>query len=197
MKRRLDLVVLLLAVIGACKTAPPPAPAQPVEVPVQAAPEAKPAPPQVFVRVTASKLNVRKAPSLDAPIVTSAKKGDELLVVGQGADWFQVKVADEMIGWVHSRYVKRGEPCLPDKATAEILNPPPLTFAGDASRGRVVLEASVNASGAVVATRRVESTTSDETLVRHAEEELKQLKFSPPMRRCRPVPFVYTYTRNF
>lgn len=198
MRGRLGLTALLGALVTGCATAPPPAPptpSAPAEVPA-AAPEQKPSAPPVHVRVTASKLNVRQRPALDAPVVASAKKGDELLVIGEQADWLQVRVAD-VVGWVAGRHVKRQEPCLPDKTTAEILNPPPLVFAEGNSRGRVVLEASVDASGAVVSTRRLESTTGDEALIKRAEDELKQLRFSPPTRRCRPMAFVYTYTRTF
>ncbi|HUK13725.1 MAG TPA: SH3 domain-containing protein [Thermoanaerobaculaceae bacterium] len=193
----LQPLAALLVAASACQTAaPPPAPA-PVPVEVQPAPEEKPAPPQVFVRVTGSRLNVREGPGVDTAAIAKAKKGERLAVVGQDGDWYQVRVGTDRTGWVLGKFVTRDEPCGPDKATAEILNAPPLTFTEGKSLGRVVLEATVASSGSVIATKVVQDTTGDAALEKQAEGELRALRFAPPVRKCRPLPFIYTFTRNF
>jgi TonB family protein len=159
--------------------------------------EAKPTPPQEYVRVTGSRLNVREQPNTSAAAVARVKKGERLAVLGRDGEWFQVRLADGATGWVHGKYVRSDEPCTPDKATAELLSGVPLSFTEGSSVGTVVLEATIDATGSVASTKVVQDTTGIPELVQRAESEVRALKFSPPVRNCRPVPFVYTYTRNF
>jgi hypothetical protein len=181
--------------LAGCKTAAPPPP--PVPVPVVPAAEAKPTPPQEYVRVTGSRLNVREQPATSAAPVARVKKGERLAVLGRDGEWFQVRLADGATGWVHGKYVRSEEPCTPDKATAELLSGVPLSFTEGSSIGKVVLEATVDATGSVASTKVVQDTTGIPELVQRAESEARTLKFSPPVHNCRPVPFIYTYTRNF
>jgi len=198
MGQRLPSVLIAVSVffgLAGCKTAAPPPP--PVPVPVVPAAEAKPTPPQEYVRVTGSRLNVREQPATSAAAVARVKKGERLAVLGRDGEWFQVRLADGATGWVHGKYVRSEEPCTPDKATAELLSGVPLSFTEGSSIGRVVLEATVDATGSVASTKVVQDTTGIPELVQRAESEARTLKFSPPVRNCRPVPFIYTYTRNF
>lgn len=198
MGQRLPSVLIAVSVsfgLAGCKTAAPPPP--PVPVPVVPAAEAKPTPPQEYVRVTGSRLNVREQPATSAAAVGRVKKGERLAVLGRDGEWFQVRLADGATGWVHGKYVRSEEPCTPDKATAELLSGVPLSFTEGSSIGRVVLEATVDATGSVASTKVVQDTTGIPELVQRAESEARMLKFSPPVRNCRPVPFIYTYTRNF
>lgn len=198
MGQRLPSVLIAVSVffgLAGCKTAAPPPP--PVPVPVVPAAEAKPTPPQEYVRVTGSRLNVREQPNTSAAAVARVKKGERLAVLGRDGEWFQVRLADGATGWVHGKYVRSEEPCTPDKATAELLSGVPLSFTEGSSIGRVVLEATIDATGSVASTKVVQDTTGIPELVQRAESEVRALKFSPPVRNCRPVPFVYTYTRNF
>jgi len=198
MGQRLPSVLIAVSVffgLAGCKTAAPPPP--PVPVPVVPAAEAKPTPPQEYVRVTGSRLNVREQPATSAAAVGRVKKGERLAVLGRDGEWFQVRLADGATGWVHGKYVRSEEPCTPDKATAELLSGVPLSFTEGSSIGRVVLEATVDATGSVASTKVVQDTTGIPELVQRAESEARTLKFSPPVRNCRPVPFIYTYTRNF
>jgi hypothetical protein len=181
--------------LAGCKTAAPPPPAPAPVVPVT---EAEPAPPpQEYLRVTGSRLNVREQPTTSAAAVARVKKGERLEVLGRDGEWFQVRVADGATGWVHGKYVRSDEPCTPDKTTAELLSGVPLSFTEGQSIGRVVLEATVDATGSVASTKVVQDTTGIPELVKRAESEARELKFSPPVHNCRPVSFVYTYTRNF
>lgn len=182
----------MLGGLAACKTAAPPPP-----VPVVPAAEVEPAPPQEYVRVTGSRLNVREQPTTSAATVARVKKGERLEVLGREGDWVRVALADGATGWVHGKYVQSDQPCTPDKATADLLSGVPLSFTEGQSVGTVVLDANVDATGSVVSTKVVRDTTGIPELVQRAESEARELKFSPPVRNCRPVPFIYTYTRNF
>jgi uncharacterized protein YraI len=196
-KRRLHSALVALSMLGglaACKTVVPPPPAP---VPVVPAAEVKPTPPQEYVRVTGSRLNVREQPTTGAAAVARVKKGERLEVLGRDGEWVRVRLADGATGWVHGKYVQSDEPCTPDKATAELLSGVPLSFTEGQSVGTVVLEATVDATGSVVSTKVVRDTTGIPELVQRAESEARALKFSPPVHNCRPVPFIYTYTRNF
>jgi hypothetical protein len=156
-----------------------------------------PAPPQRYVRVTAARLNVREKPTTGAAIVGRVRKGERLAVLGADGEWLEVKLEDGKIGWMHGKYVRSDGPCPADKAGAELLSDVPLSFSEGASVGRVVVEARVDATGSVASTRLVQDTTGIPELVQRAEAEVRAFKFAPPVHNCRPVPFVYTYTRNF
>ncbi|MGD1147324.1 MAG: SH3 domain-containing protein [Thermoanaerobaculaceae bacterium] len=191
------LVPALLALIGGCKTAAPPPPPAPAAAEVTPAAEAKPAPPEETVRVTAGKLNVRSKPTTAGATLARVKKGERLRVIGRDGDWLQVKLADGTSGWVSAAYVRKDEPCPGDKAGAELLSDVPLSFSQGAAIGRVVIEATVSSSGSVASTKVVQDTTGTPELLERALTEVKSFKFAPPVRDCKPLPFVYTYTRNF
>ncbi len=192
--------VALLAIggaVAACRTAPPPPPPPaPAAGPVAGAPGAEPAPPQTFVRVTGSRLNVRQTPAVSAPAVARVRRGERLGVLERDGDWLRVALADGSAGWVSARYVRAEAPCAADKPGAELLSDVPLSVGGGAI-GAVVIEATVDASGRVVATKVVRDSTGSPELVKRAEDEVRALEFSPPVRNCRAMPFVYTYTRAF
>ena len=187
----------LLIVAAACQTSAPPPPSPPAPAAVQPAPEAAPAPPPETVRVTGSKLNVRSRPTTAAASVARVRRGDQLAVLGRDGEWVQVKLADGTVGWVSGRYVAADAPCPADKASAELLSDVPLSLREGATIGQVVIDATVDASGSVASTKVVQDTTGTPELRERALAEVKALRFSPPVRKCKPVPFVYTYTRNF
>jgi len=191
------VVAALLIVAAACQTSAPPPPPTPAPVAAQPAAEAAPAPAPETVRVTGSKLNVRASPTTAAASVARVKKGDQLAVLGRDGEWVQVKLADGTTGWVSGRYVAAGAPCPADKASAELLSDVPLSLREGATIGQVVIDATVDASGSVASTKVVQDTTGTPELRERALAEVNALKFSPPVRDCKPVPFVYTYTRNF
>jgi hypothetical protein len=189
---------MLIAVVTSCRsTAPPPSPEPPPPAPVAAVPEAPAAPVQEVVQVTGSTLNVRRDASTRAAVVARVRRGQRLVVLGRDGDWVRVKLPAGGEGWASARYLRADAPCPGDKADAQLLSDVPLSFTEGPAVGKVVIEASVDASGNVASTRVVSDTTGIPELVRRAEGEVRALKFSPPVRNCRPVPFVYTYTRNF
>jgi TonB family protein len=166
-------------------------------VQVTPAAQAPVAPPQETVRVTAGRLNVRAEPTASSARVTRVRRGERLVVLAHDREWLQVKLADGSSGWVSGRYVASDAPCPADKPTAELLSDVPLSFHEGAAIGVVVIEATVDATGSVAATKVVKDMTGTPELRDRALAEVKALKFSPPIRNCKPVPFVYTYTRNF
>ncbi len=185
---------LLLGLAVACRSAPP-APPPPVEAPPAAA-ETPPAPERT-VRVTTSRLNVREKPTTEARTVGRLRKGDRLAVLGADGVGLEVRLQDGSTGWIHGSYATDENPCPADRADPQLLSEVPLSFHDGAPIGTVVVEAGVDAAGNVASTRVVRDTTGIPELVQRTETEVKAFKFAPPVRNCRPVPFVYTYTRDF
>lgn len=187
-----------LLVLQACVSAPPPPPPppEPPPAPVEVIVAPPPPPPPVYVRVSGSSLNVREGAGTSFKSVGKARKNDRLLVLEERGEWVRVQVRPEQTGWVNVKYVKREELCPADKSTAEILNEPDAVLRS-AGTGRVVLEATVSARGEVTAVKLVENSTGEDGLRKQAETELRTLRFSPPVRSCKPRPFIYVYTRSF
>jgi Bacterial SH3 domain len=185
----------LLVLLAGCRSAPPPPP--PAAAPVTEAAPTVPAPPPEIVRVTGSRLNVRRDPATSAAVIARVKRGETLVVLGRDAGWVHVRLPAGGDGWVSALYVRSEAPCPADKAGAELLSDVPLSFSEGASIGKVVIEATVDATGSVASTRVVTDTTGIPELVKRADDEVHTLKFSPPIRDCHPVAFLYTFTRNF
>lgn len=125
-----------------------------------------------------------------------------------GESWTRVRLANGETGWVASRFVSSGnEPssaatsrrrsgCPPDSDFAFIETPTP-AFSDRDAHGLVVVEATVSASGNVMATRVVSNTTGDDALAALTEREIRSAKFSPPIRNCVARSFIFTYRRTF
>ena len=69
-------------------------------------------------RITASLLNVRTAPRLDATRLTQLREGQEISIVSSSNEWLQVILSDGQKGWIHGDYVNK-KPNLP---SAVVLN---------------------------------------------------------------------------
>ena len=195
--------VVLLAglLLGGCASAPGPAAPEPAVEPemanVVAAPETPPPAPRLTARVTGSSLNVREGASTSTATVAKVRKGDQLVVLADQGDWLQVGLPDSRVGWVNAKYVRREEPCLPDKPSAEVLSGADEILRSTATLGRVVLDATVSAQGLVVSVKLVENSTGQAELATQAEARLRAMRFAPPVRKCRPVPFIYTYVKVY
>ncbi len=198
MKRVFPLLLLL----AAC-AAPPPAPKAVPEQPAQAPGEER-----VIgtVRVTATALNVRADASTDADVIVLAKRGEKFSLLKDGGDWLKVKLPSGKIGWVSAQHVsregarktarKRSGSCPPD-ADFAFVKTPMLSFSDRPKPGMVVVDATVNTNGDVVATKIVSNSTGDETLAFLTEREIKLAKFTAPIRNCVPRTFIFTYKRTF
>ena len=195
--KRLIVPLLLLA---ACAAPPPPAPAPSPE-------PAAPAPPSEervigTVRVSASTLNVRATANGD--VIAQAKRGEKFALLEDAGDWLRIRRADGTVGWVSSQHVVRegaaARPrragCPPDSDFSFVKAPKP-AFSENSAHGIVTVEAGVSAKGDVVSTRVVSNTTGDPALGAVVERELREAKFSPPVRNCVAKAFIYTYKRAF
>jgi hypothetical protein len=160
-------------------------------------------------RVTATALNVRADATTDAEILTMVRRGDTLTLLGERDGWYQIRLASGQTGWVSAQYVSRGREmpapvpsrrralgCPPDSDYAFEKAPTP-SFSDRGAHGIVIVEANVNASGAVTSTKVVSNTTGDETLAFLAEREIREARFIPPVRNCVKRAFIFTYKRAF
>jgi len=197
----------LIAILCRCAApAPEPVPVPPAPEPVAA----KPVEEKVIgtVRVTASALNVRKEASTDAGVIVQVKKGEALSVLENGDSWVKVRLADGEVGWVAERFVSgeakakartkaRAKGGCPADSDYAFVDTPALAFSDSGAHGVVIVDATVNARGSVVATKIVSNSTKDEALAFLAEREIRAATFSPPIRNCAPRAFIFTYRRTF
>jgi hypothetical protein len=192
----LPLAVACLMVNG-CASAPPvtlPSPEREAVVPEAVPPEP---PPPVYVRVTGSRLNVREAPTTSAKTVAKVARGTRLAKRGEQGDWLEVELVDGSRGWVHGKYVSTEPECPADTVEPVLLSEPVVGFVEGARHGRIVLQGTVSKTGDVGAVEVKENSTGSPELAALATDELLRMRFAPFVRKCRPVAFIYVYTRTF
>jgi len=160
--------------------------------------------------VAVDTLNMRVSPSGDGRIVSRLQRGTAVAVLASIDGWTEVQSGSER-GWVATRYLtaKTDDPLVaPSRPGAARKNcpadrsftfskTPRLVFSQDGAHGLVVIEANVNASGAVTSTKVVSNETGRKELALAAQKELGEALFVPPVRNCRPIAFIYTYKRVF
>ncbi|WP_129596836.1 C40 family peptidase [Anaerophilus nitritogenes] len=61
---------------------------------------------QAVGTVTATSVNVRQKPSADAYKITSLNNGDNVQIIEDKEDWYQISF-DDQEGWIHKDYVKK------------------------------------------------------------------------------------------
>ena len=184
----------LLAGLGGCASAPPPAPAP---EPAQAA-EEPPAPQAVEVPwIVPRTVNVRDTPSTRARTVAKATKGSRLTSFEERDGWVRVRLPDTRTGWIRKDLLRKDDGCLPDRK--EVLLEPPMLRMSDAPgpKGKVVVEADIDESGAVKTVRVVTNETGSEERAEAVKAEVMTVKFQPPVRRCKVSAFTYVYSRTF
>jgi TonB family protein len=189
-------VLLAALILAACATPPPPAP--------EAAPQPV-APGQETaigtVRVTANALNVRREASASADVIAQVKKGERLVLLSAGDDWDRVRLATGESGYVSVLHVMRegtrARRGCPADAEYQFVKTPMPAFSDSGAHGVVTVDASVDARGNVTSTKLIANTTGDEALGVLAEREIREAKFSPPIRNCVPKAFIFTYKRSF
>ena len=189
----------LCSLLAGCASAPPapPPPAGDGAAPA-AAVAAAPAPaPPAYLRVSASRLNVREAPSTTARAVAKVSRNTRLIRLGGAGEWVEVQLADGAHGWVHGKYVAAEPECPTDSVAPTLLSEPVVSFVEGAGHGRVVVEGTVAKSGEVVAVAVKENSTGSAAAESAAVDELRRMRFAPFVRNCRPVAFVYVYTRTY
>jgi hypothetical protein len=187
----------LAAGVWGCASAPPLPPPAPEPAP---AAEPAPAPAEVSLVVIAKTANVREDASTKAATVAKLKKGDRLTAVEKKGEWWRVRLKDARAGWIRMDLVKNDDGCLPDRR--EVLLTPPMLRMSDGSgglgpKGKVVVEADIDETGAVKAVRVVTNETGSPERAETAKSEVQGVKFQPPVKKCRVTGFTYVYARTF
>jgi uncharacterized lipoprotein YajG len=62
--------------------------------------------PTTIVTVTWTFASIRSGAGNDYPVVTTAKQGDKLTVIGESGEWFSVQLENGQQGWISNRVVK-------------------------------------------------------------------------------------------
>jgi hypothetical protein len=150
--------------------------------------------------VIAKTANVREDASTKAATVATLKKGDRLTAVEKKGEWWRVRLKDTRAGWIRKDLVKNDDGCLPDRR--EVLLTPPMLHMSDGSgapgpKGKVVVEADIDETGAVKAVRVVTNETGSPERAEMAKSEVRVVKFQPPVKKCRVTGFTYVYARTF
>ena len=188
-------VAALAAGLWGCASAPAPPPLAPEPAP---APEPEPAPQAAEVSwIVPKAVNVRETPSTKSATLAKLAKGVRLTSFEEKDGWVRVKLPDTRIGWVKKDLLKRDDGCLPDRK--EVLIEPPMLRVSDApgAKGKVVVEADIDETGAVKTVRVVTNETGSPERAEAVKAEVKTVKFQPPVRRCKVTGFTYVYSRTF
>jgi hypothetical protein len=59
-----------------------------------------------IVTVIGTFANIRSGAGNEFPIITTVKKGDKLILLGESGDWFNVRLGNGQEGWVNNRFAK-------------------------------------------------------------------------------------------
>jgi hypothetical protein len=196
--------LLVLVACGGSQPAPSPAPEPAPVTPAPAAPARADERVIGTVRVNVSTLNVRREASGTAEVIGRVRRGERLTLISESGDWLRVRFNDGTTGFVSAQHVVRDgaaarprrSGCRPDSAYMFINTPKP-SFSEGGPHGMVVIEATVDASGNVTATRVVSNETGEASLAALAEREISGARFAPPIRNCVPRAFIFTYKRAF
>jgi TonB family protein len=187
---------LLIAtmIFAACST-PPPAP----ETTPPATPGQEPS--IGTVKVTANTLNVRREASASSDVIGQVRKGERLALLSPGDQWDRIRLGTGEIGFVSVDHViregVRARRGCPADADYQFAKTPIPAFSDSSAHGVVTVEANVDKGGNVTATKLISNTTGDEALGALAQREIRDAKFSPPIRNCVPKAFIFTYKRSF
>jgi TonB family protein len=193
---RLAVGLAAAAGLSGCASTPPPAPAP------EPTPASEPAPAPgarsgELSWIVPRTVNVRETPSTKAATVAKATKGTRLTSFEEEEGWVRVRLPDKRIGWIRKDLLKRDDGCLPDRK--EVLLEPPMLRMSDAPgpKGKVVVEADIDESGAVKTVRVVTNSTGSEERAEAVKAEVQTVKFQPPVRKCKVSGFTYVYSRTF
>ncbi|HYM60657.1 MAG TPA: SH3 domain-containing protein [Thermoanaerobaculia bacterium] len=145
-----------------------------------------------------SEATVRLRPGDDAPVVMKYQNGESVTLLAKKGDWAEVRTFNGT-GWAKLSELATAEEATalqPDNATPRFKKAPaPITQT--TVHGEIVLEASVNNAGEVVAVRILTNTTGSQTLVQQNIVELRAAKFFPIVQHGKRIPFVYEYRVHY
>jgi TonB family protein len=139
--------------------------------------------------VRAPEVIIHGRPSDAAPVVTKYQNGEAVDILSRRGDWTEIRMASGS-GWVHSADVAPAAATPADDTKPHFRREPaPVTEPG--AHGEMVLEASVNSDGQVVAVRVVRNTTGSRSLEAKNINSLQQALFEPMVRHGQRMPFTY------
>jgi len=152
--------------------------------------------------VSANTLNVRREASASADVIAQVRKGERLALLSPGDEWDRIRLGTGEVGFVSAQHViregiLRSRRGCPADADYQFVKTPTPAFSDSSAHGIVTVEANVDMRGNVTSARVVNNTTGDEALGVLAEREIREAKFSPPVRNCVPKAFIFTYKRSF
>jgi len=152
--------------------------------------------------VTATTLNVRREATATSDVIGQVRRGERLALLNAGDEWDRVRLGNGVVGFVASQHViregaTRARLGCPADADYQFVKTPTPTFSDSSAHGMVTVEANVDARGNVTSARVLTNTTGDDSLGFLAEREIRQAKFSPPVRDCVAKAFIFTYKRSF
>jgi hypothetical protein len=77
------------------------------------------APAERPAKITADRLNLRDAPSTSGAVVGSMVQGDEVTILEEQGEWYNVRLADGQTGWAAAKFIQviAGEPAETPKAS--------------------------------------------------------------------------------
>ena len=189
----------LAAGLWGCASAPPPPPPAPEPAPA-AEPAPAPPPSEASWLVAARSVNVRESASTKAATVARLSRGARLTSFEEKEGWLRVKLVDTKTGWIRKDLLKKDDGCLPDRREV-LLTPPMLRMSDDSGapgqKGKVVVEADIDETGAVKAVRVVTNETGSPERAEMAKREVQGVRFQPPVKKCRVTGFTYVYARTF
>lgn len=84
---------------------PEPIKEEPAPQEVERTPESITSPPEM-VSVIASWVNIRSGPGMKNEVITTARKGDELELLGQTGSWCNVRLSNGLEGWIYKKLVR-------------------------------------------------------------------------------------------
>jgi hypothetical protein len=62
-----------------------------------------------IVVVKAFKANIRRSNTTNSPIVTTAKRGEKLVILRKKGDWYQVQTESGVMGWIYKFLTRPGK----------------------------------------------------------------------------------------
>jgi TonB family protein len=180
-----------------CASAPEPPPAEPAPVPAaETATAATPAEPVSYV-VRSARTQLREAPSTKSSVVAKLGKGEKVEGIDEKDGWVRVKLKDSGVGWIRKDLLLKDVPCPADRPPVVLTQPPIRITDGPGSKGRVVVEGTVDVHGKVTSVKVAENPSGSAELADRATSELMSMSFTPAVKNCRTVSFTYVYARTF
>jgi uncharacterized protein YgiM (DUF1202 family) len=141
---------------------------------------------------------VRSRPSDNAPVVMKYQNRESVTLLSKKGEWAEVRTFNGT-GWAKlSELATAAEASAlqPDNMTPRFKKAPaPITQTS--VHGEIVLEASVNNDGEIIAVRTLTNTTGSPALAQQNIMELRAARFFPIVQHGKRVPFIYEYRVHY